>query len=179
MATRAIVASRQAVRCSIWLGICSNALAPACAQAELDKQAAEHIEKFDDAGLNFFTNQQWERFAESHSKNVVVHWSDGHQTVGLPQHIDDLKAMFVFAPDTRINEHPIKIASGEWTSVVEVIEGTFTRPMPTPDGKSIPPTGKPFKVELSDIAHWKDGVMDQEYIFWDTLAFMRQIGIAQ
>lgn len=42
--------------------------------------------------------------------------------------------MFVWAPDTRIEQHPIKIASGQWISVIGVIEGTFTEPMPLPSG---------------------------------------------
>jgi len=42
---------------------------------------------------------------------------------------------------TRIKEHPIKIAQGNYTAVVGVMEGTFSAPMPTPDGKtSRPPT---------------------------------------
>jgi hypothetical protein len=52
--------------------------------------------------------------------------------------------MFVFAPDTRIKEHPIRIASSEWTAVTGIMEGIFTRSMPIGEGKVIPPTGKPF-----------------------------------
>jgi hypothetical protein len=51
--------------------------------------------------------------------------------------------------------------------------------MPTPDGKSIPPTGKAFKLVMCTVGHCKDGVMDEEYLFWDNLAFMKQIGLAQ
>ena len=52
--------------------------------------------------------------------------------------------MFVFAPDTRIRTHPVRIQSGDWTSVIGVMEGTFTKPMPGADGKTTPPTGKAF-----------------------------------
>jgi len=86
--------------------------------------------------------------------------------------------MFVYAPDTGINEHPVKIASGEWTSVIGVMEGTFTKPMPMGDDKSIPPTGKAFKLVMCTVGHWKDGVMDEEYLFWDNQTFMKQIGVA-
>ena len=51
-----------------------------------------------------------------------MHYPDGHQSKGLAAHIEELKPMFVFAPDTRIQVHPVKIASGEWTSVIGVIE---------------------------------------------------------
>jgi hypothetical protein len=86
--------------------------------------------------------------------------------------------MFVYAPDTRIKVHPVRIAAGDWTSVIGEMEGTFSKPMPTPDGKTIAPTGKAFKIVMCTVGHWKDGVMDEEYLFWDNLSFMKQIGLA-
>ena len=154
------------------------------AAADLEKYkvaesiAAKNIKTFDTLDFDVFTNQQWERLHESHSQDIIVHWPDGHQTQGIKQHIEDLKTMFVYAPDTRIEVHPVKVASGEWTSVIGVMEGTFTEPMPMPDGTMIPPTGKPFKIVMCTVGHWKDGVMDEEYLFWDNLTFMKQIGLA-
>jgi len=139
---------------------------------------ADHTATFDNLDYVVFTQQQWERLHESHSKDVVVHWPDGHQTVGIEKHIEDLKAMFVYAPDTRIKVHTVKFGSGEWTAVIGIMEGTFTKPMPTADGKTIQPTGKPFKITMCTIGHWKDGVMNEEYLFWDNLTFMKQIGLA-
>lgn len=157
----------------------------ASAQTELEKYktaerlASEHIKTFDNLDFDVFTNQKWERLKESHSQDVIVHWPDGHKTEGIERHIEDLKAMFVYAPDTRIQEHPVRIASGEWTSVIGVMEGTFTNPMPIGDGKTIPPTGKAFKLVMCTVGHWKDGVMDEEYLFWDNQTFMKQIGLSQ
>ncbi len=157
----------------------------AVADSELERYktaeriAHAHIATFDTLDFDVFTNQKWDRLRESHSHDVVVHWPDGHQTKGIERHIADLKAMFVYAPDTRIEVHPVKISSGEWTSVIGVMEGTFTKPMPTPDGKMIPPTGKPFKLVMCTVGHWKGGVMDEEYLFWDNQTFMKQIGLAQ
>jgi len=42
-----------------------------------------------------------------------------------------------------------------------------------------PPTGKAFKFKMCTVAHWKGGVMDEEYLFWDNLDFMKQIRLAQ
>lgn len=134
----------------------------------------EQLAKFDTLDFDVYTNQQWDRFGESHSADILVHYPDGHTTKGLAEHIEALKPQFAFAPDTRIKQHPVKIASGEWTSVIGVMEGTFTQPMQTPNG-AIAPTGKPFKLPMSTVAHWKDGVMDEEYLFWDNAAFMAQI----
>jgi len=154
------------------------------ASAELARyQAAEqlaktHIATFDTLDFDVFTNQKWERLKESHAPDIAVHWPDGHITHGIDKHIEDLKAMFVYAPDTRIQVHPVKIAQGEWTSVIGVMEGTFTKPMPIGDGKTIAPTGKAFKLVMCTVGHWKHGTMDEEYLFWDNQTFMKQIGLA-
>ena len=143
-----------------------------------EKIATQHLVTFDDLDFNVFSNQDWVRLHESHSDDVLVHWPDGHDAKGLQQHIKDLSALFVYAPDTRIKQHPVRIASGDWTSVIGVMEGTFTKPMPTPDGKMIPPTGKAFKLPMCTVGHWKGGVMDEEYLFWDNLTYLKQIGAA-
>lgn len=166
-------------------GMAAALLATTALAAEPDLasyQAAErlaqaHIATFDTLDFDVFTNQKWDRLHESHAKDIVVHWPDGSQTKGIERHIADLKAMFVYAPDTRILEHPIRIGSGEWTSVVGVMEGTFTQPMPIADGKSIAPTGKPFKLVMCTVGRWEGGVMVEEFLFWDNQTFMKQIGL--
>lgn len=140
---------------------------------------AKNLTNFDDLDFNVFTNQKWDELKRSHAADIVVHWPDGRETRGIGPHIEDLKGMFVYAPDTRIKTHPVKFGSGEWTAVIGVMEGTFTKPMPTPDGKSIPPTGRTFKLQMATIGRWKHGVMEEEYLFWDNQAFMKQIGLAQ
>jgi predicted ester cyclase len=144
---------------------------------EAEKLANLHLTKFDDLDFNVFSNQDWVRLHESHSDDVLVHWPDGRQVRGLQPHIEDLNAMFVYAPDTRIKVHPVRIAAGDWTSVIGEMEGTFTKSMPAPDGKSIPPTGKAFKILMCTVGHWKDGVIDEEYLFWDNQTYMAQLGI--
>lgn len=130
--------------------------------------------------FNAFRNQKWDDFAKSHAPDIVVHWPDGHSTNGLARHIDDLKATFVYATDTRIREHPVKFGSGEWTSVIGVMEGTFTAPMPMPPGKPIPPTGKAFKLTMNTVGRWNaQGTMDEEYLFWDNATYLKQIGLGQ
>lgn len=184
--TNRISRTRQALGLAAALGFAVLAGSPArAADGELTRyQAAEkiakaHIATFDTLDFDVFTNQKWDRIKESHSADIAVHWPDGHLTHGIERHIADLKAMFVYAPDTRIQEHPVKIADGEWTSVIGVMEGTFTKPMPIGDGKSIPPTGKAFKLIMCTVGHWKNGTMDEEYLFWDNQSYMSQIGLGK
>jgi predicted ester cyclase len=140
---------------------------------------AKHLKTFDELDFDVFSGQKWDRLAESHANDIVVTWPDGHQTNGIAKHIDDLKAMFVYAPDTSIKTHPIKFGTEEWTCVTGVMTGTFSKPMPTPDGKTIAPTGKSFRISMATIGQWKDGKMIAESLFWDNQDFMRQIGLAK
>jgi hypothetical protein len=180
--------NRSASAVSIWLALVAGAVVSGCnpkpdpklAAFEAAEQAVtSHITTFDTLDMVVFTRQQWERLHESHSQDVKVHWPDGHETNGIAKHIEDLKALFVYAPDTRILVHPVKFGSGEWTSVIGVMEGTFTRPMPVGNGKTIRPNGKAFKINMCTVGHWKNGVMDEEFLFWDNLTYMRQLGLAK
>ncbi|MEK2643983.1 ester cyclase [Bdellovibrio sp. BCCA] len=146
---------------------------------KLQKKVEEHLATFDDLDFNVFSNQKWDQLSKSHSKDILVHWPDGHTTKGIEKHIEDLKYMFTYAPDTRIKEHPIRIGQGEWTAVYGIMEGTFTKPMKTPDGKTIQPTNKSFKIPMATIGHWNNGTMDEEYLFWDNQTYMKQIGLGK
>lgn len=145
---------------------------------DAEKTTAKNIETFDTLDFDVYTHQTWDRLGESHAADILVHYPDGHTSKGLHDHIEELKPMFVFAPDTRIEQHPVKFGQGEWTAVIGVLEGTFSKPMPIGGGKTIAPTGKPFKLTMATIGHWtKAGVMDEEYLFWDNADFMKQIGL--
>ncbi len=135
--------------------------------------------KFDTLDFTVFSNQEWTRLHESHAKDIKVYWPDGHMTQGIEKHIEDLKAMFVYAPDTRIKQHPIRFGAGKFTAVTGVFEGTFTKPMPIGNGKFIQPTGKAFNMPMATIGIWENGVMVEEHLFWDNQTYMRQIGLAK
>lgn len=139
----------------------------------------KNLKVFDTLDFDVFSNQKWDRLKESHAVDIVVTWPDGHETKGIEKHIEDLKALFVFAPDLKIKVHPIRFGSGTWTTVTGVMSGTFTKPMPTPDGKSIPPSGKHFALSMVTIGHWKGATMDHEWLFWDNQDFMNQIGLGK
>jgi predicted ester cyclase len=143
-----------------------------------EREEQTNLATFDDLDFNVFSGQKWDQLGKSHAQNIIVHWPDGRTTTGIDTHIEDLKAMFVYAPDTRIKEHPIRVASGEWTAVTSTFEGTFTQPMPIGGGKTIPPTGKPFKLLMVTIGRWANGVMNEEWLFWDNQTFMKQVGLA-
>jgi hypothetical protein len=143
-----------------------------------DDRCSTRLATFDTLDYDVFTNQKWDRLSESHAPDIVVSWPDGHDTNGIEKHVEDLKAMFVYAPNTSIKEHPIRICSGDYTAVMGIMTGTFSQPMPTPDGKAIAPTGKSFRLPMTTIGLWKGSTMTHEWLFWDNQTYMRQIGLA-
>jgi hypothetical protein len=143
-----------------------------------DEQVRAHLEKFDELDFDVFSHQKWNELGKSHADDILVHWPDGHTTKGIERHIQDLQSLFAWAPDMHIDKHPIRIGQGDWTAVTSVMEGTFSKPMSIGDGKTIPPTGKHFKLEMVTLGHWRGDVMDEEYLFWDNQELNRQLGLA-
>jgi hypothetical protein len=137
------------------------------------------LARFDSLDFEFYNKQKWESFEISHADDIEVIYPDGKVTKGLaPEHIDMLKPLFAFAPDTKITSHPVRFGSGEYTCVIGEMEGTFSNPM-NMAGNSIPSTGKKFKLRMCTVGQWKNGKMVKEYLFWDNQAMMKQIGLGQ
>ena len=63
---------------------------------------AARLATFDTLDFTVFSGQKWGRLGESHAQDIIVTWPDGHETNGIAKHIDDLKGMFVYAPNTNI-----------------------------------------------------------------------------
>jgi len=146
--------------------------------AERDSIESQLV-KFDTLDFTVFSNQEWTRLHETHASDIKVHWPDGHVVVGIEKHISDLKSLFVYAPNTQIKEHPIRFGSGNTTAVTGVMTGTFTKPMPLGNGKFIQPTGKSFSLPMCTIGIWKDGLMSEEYLYWDNQTYMNGLGLGK
>ncbi|MEO6086223.1 MAG: ester cyclase [Umezawaea sp.] len=145
----------------------------------LTREERHNLETFGALDFDVFTHQKWARLGESHAKHIRVHFPDGHYTDGIDRHVEDLKSLFVWAPDTRIESHYLRVAQDGLTAVAGVQQGTFTRPMPDGKGGFIQPTGKKYAVNIATIGLWnKLGTMDEEFLFWDNQAIARQIGLA-
>jgi ketosteroid isomerase-like protein len=41
----------------------------------------------------------------------------------------------------------------------------------------IPPTNKKFKVDFCTVAHWKNGKIVEENLFYDVVGMMTQLGL--
>lgn len=142
-----------------------------------NEEVNKNLATFDELDFVVFSNQQWARLHESHDKNIKVTMPDGRVTVGIDVHIETLKFLFIHAPDTRIKEHPIKFGTGKYTAVTGIMEGTFTKPLQLPNGATIQPTGKSFKLPMATIGIWENGVMIEEQLFFDNQSYFAQMGI--
>lgn len=139
---------------------------------------ADRLATFDELDWTVFAGEDWRQLHLNHSDNVIVHWPDGHRTTGLDVHIKELSDMFAFAPDMHLVGYPIRFGWSNWTATIAVMQGTFTEPLPTREGRSIVPTGKKFVLTMSTFGYWDDtGVMIEEWLFWDALSLLRQIGV--
>lgn len=166
------------------LGIAINwADAARTTYESVERNAGIHLARLGNAAFDEFTIQEWAHMHGSHADDIVSYWPDGRIVKGVKEHVNDLIAMFAFAPDTRIktrtvswNESsPSRTSTGHWTTVINVVEGAFTEPMLLADGQEILPTGRAFKFRMCTVGHWKDGVMDAEYLFWSHQRHMRQL----
>ncbi|MDR6295012.1 ester cyclase [Pantoea dispersa] len=169
-----------AVESSPWIG--TKAGDKEAHQLNIPKKLAKNLATFDELDFHVYSKQDWANLHKSHAANILVHYPDGHTTVGIPAHIKELEYMWTFAPDNRIEEHPVRFGTSDaqWTTVIGAIKGTFTKPMVLADGTRIEPTGKSYNLPMATISHWNnDGQMDEEYLFWDNAEFMKQIGLSK
>lgn len=161
-----------------WLGSKAGEVAPKLA---IPEHLAKNLATFDELDFKVYTNQQWADLHKSHAKDILVHYPDGHTTKGIPDHVKELQYMWTFAPDNRIEEHPVRFGTNDasWTAVIGYLDGTFTKPMVMANGQTIQPTGKKYHLPMATLGRWnKEGTMDEEYLFWDNATFMKQLGIS-
>ena len=136
------------------------------------KENLELMKTLDDA----WNSQNWEVFRKRHSEDTVVFWpGQPDPTKGLYNHEVESKEFFKTFPDNHIMNNPYKISFGEgdWTCSI----ADFTGTMKGSSGKIIPPTNRSFKVEFCTVAHWKNGEIVAERLFYDLVGLMKQIGL--
>lgn len=137
----------------------------------------ELMQTLDDA----WNSQDWETFNKRHAHDTVVGWPGGGQaTKGRHNHETEAKEFFKTYPNNRVENHPYKVffAQGDWTCSFAKFTGTLKGPMRGPNGTLIPATNKSFEVDLCTVAHWLNGEIVEENLFFDLVGMMKQIGLA-
>jgi hypothetical protein len=77
------------------------------------------------------------------------------------------------------NPYIVLFGQNDWTCSIANFTGTHTNPMVGENGKTIPPTNKKFHIEFCTVAHWKNGQIMEERLFYDLVGLMRQLGWIQ
>lgn len=189
--------SNRTTRSIVLVSVIAFSATTVAASATSQADVIKRMHRFDQLDFDVFSKQDWKLFDEIHCPDVVVKFPDGHETHGIKKHQEDMIAMFGPTPDLRITAHPVSFGAdewssttpdkrasaetmvrGAWTSTVGIMEGTFTQPMKIGD-KIIQPTGKKLKIPMSTVAHWENGCIAEEMLFWDNAAYMQQLGVAR
>ncbi|MGZ7118781.1 MAG: ester cyclase [Methanobacterium sp.] len=126
-----------------------------------------------------WNSQDWETFNERHADDVIVFWpGQPEATKGIANHQEESKEFFKTFPDNHIKNDPYMVLFGQddWTCSIAIFTGTMKGPMKTEEGE-IPATNKKFKVKFCTVAHWKNGKIVEENLFYDQVGLMKQIGI--
>ncbi|WP_229397105.1 ester cyclase [Methanosarcina sp. DH1] len=127
-----------------------------------------------------WNSQDWDTFKKRHAEEVAVYWpGQPEPTRGKKAHHEEAVQFFQTFPDNHVENRPYKVlfGQGDWTCSVAIFTGTMKGPMKGSNGKEIQPTNKKFKVEFCTVAHWKDGEIIEEKLFYDLVGLMKQIGL--
>ena len=127
-----------------------------------------------------WNTQDWDTFSKRHAEHVHVYWpGQPEPTKGIKSHKEEAIQFFKTFPDNHIENDPYMVlfAQGDWTCSIAKFTGTMKGPMKGLDGKTIPPTNKRFEIEFCTVAHWKNGQILEEKLFYDLVGMLRQIGV--
>ncbi|HEX8098913.1 MAG TPA: ester cyclase [Actinomycetota bacterium] len=80
-------------------------------------------------------------------------------------------------PDATLNPKRF-VESGNTVVTEGTFTGTFTNPMPSPQGE-VPPTGKPFELPFMEINDVENGRVKSHRVYYDQMAFMAALGLGQ
>lgn len=153
-------------------------------QAQVDAHTAEreqtekHMETFDELDLVAFNNRDMDLIRRIHAEDVKVYNPDGTITEPMDPHAEELQFLFDTF-DFKVAEHIVGFGFGEWTAGISVSTGNWVKPITTPDGTVLEPTGKSVSLKIATIARWENGRIAEEYLFWDNADWNRKIGLGQ
>ena len=129
-----------------------------------------------------WNSKDWDTFNKLHTSDVNVYWpGQSEPTRGVHIHQKEAEIFFNTFPDNRIENDPYIVLFGQddWTCSIANFTGTHTNPMVGENRKTIPPTNKKFHIEFCTVAHWKNGQIMEERLFYDLVGLMRQLGWIQ
>lgn len=98
-------------------------------------------------------------------------------TKGIAPHRESMQGLLTAFPDMQMTEEQ-SFGQGDWMCVTWTATGTHTGPLAGPGGQTIPPTGKPVRLDLCGVAKVEGGKITEEHNYFDLLGMMAQLGLA-
>jgi SnoaL-like polyketide cyclase len=135
------------------------------------------MKKGDDA----FNNRDFAAMNAVHHPDMIAYVTGNAEPIyGRAAHAATMKQFVRPFPDVHVHNdpYPIQFGTGDWSTVVSRVTGTFTGEMMLPTGKVIPPTGKAFDVEFAQTVKWDGDLLIEIAAFWDSALQAKQIGLA-
>lgn len=132
-------------------------------------------------GDDAFNRQDITAMKAVHHPEMIARVTGNTEPIrGRDAHAAAMEGMFRAFPDVHVNNDPYTIGfgDGEWITVITKTTGTFSGELALPDGNAIPGTGKSFELDFSTTAKWEEGMLVEEYVFWDSALMAQQIGLA-
>lgn len=142
----------------------------------MNEDNLQSMKSLDDA----WNAQDWETFEKYHAENTVVRWmGQPEPTKGRHDHRAESIEFFKTFPDNHLVNDPYKvsIALGDWTCTIADFTGTMKGSMKNLNGETVAPTNKRFEIEFCTVAHWKNGEIVEEKLFYDLVGMLKQIGV--
>lgn len=123
--------------------------------------------------------QDWATFEARHATDTAVYWpGQPDPTRGVENHRKESEAFFkIFENKLDNRPYRVLIADGDWTCSIARWTGKMIGPMTLPGGRTAKPTGRTFDLQFCTVAHWVDGKIAEENLFYDQVGLMAQVGI--
>jgi steroid delta-isomerase-like uncharacterized protein len=78
------------------------------------------------------------------------------------------------SPDSTLNVKTL-IDGGDVVAMEGTFTGTFTNPLPTPQGE-LQPTGKPFELPFVEVNEGQEGRITSHRVYYDQMTFLTALG---
>lgn len=138
-------------------------------------KAIRNLRLFDAVDFDGFNyKKNFNLLAKIHTPDVRVTLPDGHETVGIDQHLADLEGFFVLADNTNVKYHFLTVAFGKYSAQLSLFQGTVSN-SDNPFFPNAIVTNK-FSIRFSTFNQWNDrGSFPIEKLIWDNYTFAQQV----
>ena len=130
-----------------------------------------------DMAMDAINRRDWKRFTSLHADSFVQYSPELAQPINGPKAVREYVESYVKAfPDVRF-EKLRSFGQGDWVCLEFTWTGTHKGTIPGGNGKTIPATNKPVRVQETITLRLADGKLVEAHEYYDQLGFMRQLGL--